>query len=283
MPDKIENALSHLGFRRFKPSKKLANFIDCYWFINTKNAQPLDSTEYLHPDGGMGIILNYGDPFFQLEKSNQAGTCMLDGTNTITRALGFNGIINSAGIRFKTAAAGLFFSHPLNELKNETASLGDIHLKHHSSLYYNLDKAKTYHEKIATIENWLYRCIQPEAEVSKVVMASIQLMNKNKGISPISKIAQKLDYSPRKIERLFRSQVGISPKEYSRILRIDAARTYMKHQQNMSLADIAYHLEFYDQAHFIHQFKQVVGMTPREYTKTRPWSPMPRPKSTAAQ
>ena len=274
LPENRENALSHIGFQRFEPSRKWADLVDCYWFMNTDYPLSLDSTEYLHPDGGMGIILNYGDPL-QFGESNQAGTCVLDGTNTITRALGFNGIINSAGIRFKPAGACQFFSQSLSELKNEMASLEGVHIKHHSDLYYKLDKAKTYYEKITIIEDWLYRSARPETVTSKAVAASIQLINKDKGILPISTLAQKLDCSPRKIERLFRAQVGMSPKEYSRNLRIDAARIYMKHYQHLSLADIAYQLEFYDQAHFIHQFKQVVGMAPREYCKTRSWSSMP--------
>jgi AraC-like DNA-binding protein len=264
MPQHRENSLSHLGFQRFTPSIKLARFVDCYWFINTPVSTSINYREYLHPNGGVGIILNYGDPL-QFDKTLHTDSCILDGTNTVTRELGLTGIIKTVGIRFKTAGACLFFLQPLSELKNETVSLADTQLKDYPYLYHELDRAKTYGAKVSIIEHWLYRCIQSEKRVSDVVTASITLINKNRGLLPIRTIAATLDYNQRKIERLFRAQVGMSPKEYSCTLRIEKARSYINRSQQMSFSEIAYQLGFYDQAHFINQFKRVVGITPREY------------------
>ena len=263
MPNNKDNSLSHLGFQRFEPSAKLSAIIECYWFINSDH--PINSNEFLHPDGGMGIILNYGDAF-QFDDILNNDLCILDGSNTLSKKLSLKGSLNAIGIRFKPAGANLLFSLPLNELKNETISLSDTTLKKPSELYYNLIEAQTFHSKVLVIENWLCHSLHSEKNISNVVLASLMLIKAHKGLLPIKSVASQLDYNQRRIERLFNAQVGMTPKEYSRILRIEQARAYIKNNKDSSFATIAYDLGYYDQAHFINQFKNVEGITPREYS-----------------
>ncbi len=100
MPNNKDNSLSHLGFQRFEPSVKLSAIVECYWFINSDYS--INSNEYLHPDGGMGIILNYGDTL-QFDDSLNNDSCILDGTNILSRKLSLKGTLNAIGIRFKPA------------------------------------------------------------------------------------------------------------------------------------------------------------------------------------
>ncbi len=263
MPNNKDNSLSHLGFQRFEPSVKLSAIVECYWFINSDH--PINSNEFLHPDGGMGIILNYGDAF-QFDDILNNDLYILDGSNTLSKKLSLKGTLNAIGIRFKPAGANLLLSLPLNELKNETISLSDTNLKNPSELYYNLIEAQTFHLKVSVIEDWLCRSLHAKKNISNVVSASLMLIKAHKGLLPIKSVASQLDYNQRRIERLFNSQVGMTPKEYSRILRIEQARAYIKKNKGGSFATIAYDLGFYDQAHFINQFKNVEGITPREYS-----------------
>lgn len=265
MSNKKGKPLIHLGFKRFEPSKQLSAFVECYWFINSDIDIPTNAKEYLHPEGGVGIILNYADPL-QFDGIEQIDPCILDGTNTLTRELGLKGVLDAVGIRFKAAGAHLLFSLPLNELKNETLSLANTPLKNFPGLYSKLAHAKTFSAKVSTIENWLCKSIQTEANTSNIVKQSLQLIKNQKGLVTIESVAKKLDYNQRRIERLFNSQVGMTPKEYSRNLRIKAAREYIK-SNNHSFTEIAYDLGYYDQAHFINQFKKVTGITPREYLR----------------
>ncbi|WP_370277516.1 helix-turn-helix domain-containing protein, partial [Pontibacterium sp.] len=70
------------------------------------------------------------------------------------------------------------------------------------------------------------------------------------------------------LERLFKQWVGISPKHYSRLLRVNLARSALrKAEGNISLTDAALNAGYFDQAHFNREFKQVVGLTPGQYLK----------------
>lgn len=263
MPNNKDNPLSHLGFQRFEPSINLSTIVECYWFINSDNL--VTSDERLHPSGGMGIILNYGDAL-QFDGVLNNESCILDGTNTLSRKLRLKGAVNAVGIRFKPAGAHLLFSLPLNEIKNETISLAHAMFKTPAEFYDKLIEAQTFHLKIAIIENWLCHSLRMNKNISNIVLESMRLIKNHKGLLPIKSVASQLDYNPRRIERQFNSQVGMTLKEYSHILRIEQARVYIKNNNNDSYAAIAHDLGYYDQSHFVNQFKKVEGVTPREYS-----------------
>ena len=266
MSDEIHPSLSHLGFNRVEPSADLIHVIDCYWFIKTDLKNPIKSVDYLHPDGGMGIILNYCDAM-KFEGEVNKDSCIFDGTTTHSRLLGLDGVFDSVGIRFKPAGAFLFLPMSLNEIKNETISLEDIQLKRHQKLYYQISKASTIKAKVLVIEKWLRQSLL-ERTTSPIVTESIHYINTHRETLSISLLAKTLGYGQRRIERLFSAQVGMTAKEYDSNLRIEDARNRIKHNKdNNSLTEIAYELGYYDQAHFTKKFKNCIGITPSAYSK----------------
>jgi transcriptional regulator GlxA family with amidase domain len=78
-------------------------------------------------------------------------------------------------------------------------------------------------------------------------------------------VADRLYISQRQLERLYKIHVGISPKKYARLLRVEQARIAIKNAPTLSAAEIGNATGFYDQAHFIREFKSIIGMTPNDY------------------
>ncbi|TXJ23716.1 MAG: AraC family transcriptional regulator [Chitinophagaceae bacterium] len=70
--------------------------------------------------------------------------------------------------------------------------------------------------------------------------------------------------STRQFERNFKEFAGFSPKLYSRIIRFQSAIEQYG-QTGKSLTEIAYDCGYYDQSHFIHDFKEFSGLHPRHY------------------
>jgi transcriptional regulator GlxA family with amidase domain len=75
--------------------------------------------------------------------------------------------------------------------------------------------------------------------------------------------------SQRQLERLYQNQVGISPKQYSQLLRVETARLVLGQMNKSSTANLAAELGFYDQSHFIREFSAVIGLTPYAYMKRK--------------
>ena len=263
MPPSCISPLTHIGFTRVEPSREYSEIIECYWFINTNKPVPINTYEQLHADGGHGIILNYAQSF-TFENKQILAKSFFDGTNTISRTLGLHGKLNAVGIRFKPTGASLQFSFPLNEIKNKVISLDDLNIPFHSDLYNRVNEAPTVKGKASAIEYWLSQAGNHSNYIPHNILESIKFIHLHKGTQAISSLEKHLGYSKRKIERLFNAQTGMSAKEYSTNLRMEFARNLIK-SNNKSLTEIAHELGYYDQAHFIKQFRKNIGITPGEY------------------
>ena len=162
MTNKIERSLSYLGFIQVQPSVKLAEVIECYWFLKTDVSTSIDSWEYLHPNGGMGIVLNFADPI-SFGDHRYTDTCIFNGTNTFTKEVGLYGVLETVGIRFKPTGASFFLPLPLSELKDQAVSLSELNIKNYSGLYCKIYKANTITQKVLIIEKWLCKFFDPIA------------------------------------------------------------------------------------------------------------------------
>jgi transcriptional regulator GlxA family with amidase domain len=85
----------------------------------------------------------------------------------------------------------------------------------------------------------------------------------------VNALAGKCFLSRRQFERNFKACSGFSPKLYTRIIRFQAAAKEYG-MQYQSLTDIAYRCGYYDQSHFIHDFKEFSGFHPKEYFYGKP-------------
>ncbi|HCA66133.1 MAG TPA: AraC family transcriptional regulator, partial [Pseudomonas sp.] len=93
-----------------------------------------------------------------------------------------------------------------------------------------------------------------------------QLLNRiaaSEGRARLADLLQSVPLGQRQLERLFRHQVGLTPKQFSRIQRVALVRRELRAGE--ALLDTALACGYSDQAHFIHDFKTVVGMTPGQY------------------
>lgn len=71
----------------------------------------------------------------------------------------------------------------------------------------------------------------------------------------------------RQLERYFKKQIGISPKQLGKVIRLQASLQMLANQKNETLTEIAYENHFFDQAHFIKDFKQFTGETPEQFKR----------------
>lgn len=83
----------------------------------------------------------------------------------------------------------------------------------------------------------------------------------------ISCYLKSLNYTERHTRRLFLKYIGIPPKKFMQIVRCQTALKFMLSKPTCPLTDIAYQLDYYDQAHFINEFKSFYNSTPLQFAK----------------
>lgn len=100
----------------------------------------------------------------------------------------------------------------------------------------------------------------------KLAQAVKKMQSEHSANTSIKEICRQTGYSLRTFERHMKRIVGITPKQLERILRYNRAIQFIsKSSSPLNWSGIAYHLGYYDQTHFIKEFKHFNGQTPSEY------------------
>nr|WP_255762662.1 helix-turn-helix transcriptional regulator [Halomonas alkalisoli] len=121
--------------------------------------------------------------------------------------------------------------------------------------------------RIALLEGYLLeRLRRHEAPEVPALVASLGWLQRRHGQASIAELVTELPFGQRRLERLFQHHVGLSPKRYARLLRVAHSRELIKQGgAASSLTDTAFTAGYFDQSHFIHDFKAVTGFTPGGY------------------
>lgn len=220
----------------------------------------------MHPHGRYGIVFNFGDAL-SLDGQVVHEPVFLDGVNTLSRKMGFLGKVELMGISFQEGGAYPILGIPLYELRDEITLLDVLNRPELLRLHARLQEVNSLPARIHLLEEWLLRCLLSGKEQSLMIPASLKILRQTGGHLSIPELARAFSISQRQLERLYQSQVGISPKEYSKLLRVETARLALKKWNEQTTTRLAMELGFYDQAHFIREFRAVIGITPYAYMK----------------
>ena len=262
-----EERLAYLNLVRIAPVRPLAAFVESFWYMQRDTTGQNAAHEFMHPGGGFGIVFDLRGGL-SLDGVPITDPVFLDGTNTRSRTMGFADTVELVGIRFRPGGAYPLLGLPLAELTDTTGLLDALRPRPLLALHEQISAAPSVAEKIGLLQTWLLTRLQPTSE--PLVLHSLNVLRERGGQIAIPDLAALLYISQRQLERLYHTQVGLTPKQYARLLRVEAARFALKQARGASLAHISAALDYYDQAHFAHEFKAVVGLSPRTYLQTHP-------------
>jgi len=156
-----------------------------------------------------------------------------------------------------------FASHPANELFNLSLSLNDIFDK--SSITEVEDKlaiATTDKDRIHIVEKFLVSQLK-DIQTDKLILEAVKLIYQSNGTIRIKELNEKLFISQSPFEKRFRKVVGTTAKKFASIVRFNTVLNNLN--ETKSLTEICYENNFFDQAHFIKDFKQFTGDTPENF------------------
>lgn len=190
---------------------------------------------------------------------------------------GITGISDSVKIFKNTAGIGTilvyfteigfaqFSSCPAQELFNQSVSLDNLFDKQKvSAVEENLAEALTDNERIKVVETFLEEQFK-EKEEDRLVVKAVTLIYGSKGSMRIKELLQQLHISQSAFEKRFRKLVGATPKKFASIVRFNTVLQDLG--QEKSLTEICYDNNFFDQAHFIKDFKQYTGDSPENFKR----------------
>ncbi|HRG88287.1 MAG TPA: helix-turn-helix domain-containing protein [Chitinophagales bacterium] len=250
-----------MKFDTYIPSEILRPFIKS--FVITENDE--ESIYKVLPDTGLVIGFQYKGRLFQIRQGqenilNRAG---ISGLSDGCRIFKNSPNIGTVLVLFRETGASHFFRQPLHELFRESISLDNFMLR--SELLFleeQLLEAATDGQRITVVERFLIDRMT-NTEPDKLVLAALALIHKSKGSIRIKELIEQLRTSQSPLEKRFRRAVGTSPKKFASIVRLK--HVIEQHKNLNSLTELGYEAGFYDQAHFIKEFKAFTGDTPERF------------------
>jgi AraC-like DNA-binding protein len=190
----------------------------------------------------------------------QLSSSGLTGLNDRYRVFHNTNDTGSVLVYFKEGAASAFFQQPIHELFKESISLDNFMLRSELLiLEEKLQESGSDKQRISVIERFLISKLNPGLQ-DLLVMSAISLIYKSKGNIRIKDLAKSLHISQSPLEKRFRQKVGTSPKKFSSLVRFK--NSIDRHRPGASLTDLGYEMGFYDQAHFIREFRNFTGDSP---------------------
>lgn len=251
-----------MNFTRFDPDEQLRNLVECYWIAEDDDRTPV--LQKIIPDGFPEIIFHYGDAY-KIKLGNQwelQSQSLFAGQITKFFYLENTGKSGMVGIKFKPSALTQLFGLKMDGFTDKVFSLKDVVGEKLSSLENKLrvgDRTKM----ISVIENELKKIV-PSRSKENIIDHAIRLTFLTHGMISVADICDQVNANERKLQRLFNNWIGLTPKFYARVIRFSYIFQLAQEKQ-LSWSEVGLESGFYDQSHFIRNFKAFTGEDPTKY------------------
>jgi AraC-like DNA-binding protein len=246
--------LHHLGFQAFAPSLHLRSWVQCYWLAQVNTLPAKGYIEKLYPDGGSTLTFYFED--------STLSTAVFDASYKLTYSH-FKKQVNCLGIRFHPGGAYQLLGQQIRDVHGKTIQASALNLAEFAMLMQQLAESRINKQRLYLLNSWLLK----QAERHQAQFGLIQyLWPKISGrITNINSLSQVSNLSRRQVERKFQQELGLSPSHFKLLHNVKLARQLIVQNPTHLLTDIGLASGFYDQAHFIRQFRQVTAQTPGQY------------------
>ena len=251
----------------FKPNSELANFVKCYWTLES-SIEETPKRNTIVPDGTMKLIFHYGDLYWHHPENGKSflqPRCFLIGQLTkpyIVEPIGKTGTFI---VRFHPNGFLPFIKTPIKEMENKPIDLKELFGKKGEKLERDVLDAVTTSDRIKIVEIFLLDLLKSKEVIDRIVNVTIETISKYKGQLSVNELSSQANLSRRMLARKFSSNVGLSPKQLSKIVRLQTSLKLLLQEEKTKLTDLAYENAYFDQAHFIKDFKEFTGITPKEF------------------
>jgi AraC-like DNA-binding protein len=250
-------------FQKFKPTEYLQQYIDCYYLIEGEYLDKV--SDIFFPDGCIEVVFNVDWEFYRNEQKESWAKVI--GQITEPLKVQAKGKGKCFGIWFLPHTFSLFSSIPLTELNDKSLALENIFSPDFIDLVGEYLHENKIQKLVESVDSFLIKSIKKSTHElkDKVANYAVRSIFINKGQANLELIAKDCNISSRYLQKIFLEKIGFNPKFLVRIVRFQQALDYVQFLQNNSLTNIAYQSGYFDQAHFIKEFKDFTSFVPSQY------------------
>ena len=257
-----------MDYQTYEPHPDLNALVSCYWTLEVpKTDDP--QKQRIVPDGCIEMAFILGDDIKRYTSDSDfilQPRAMVLGHTMQPFFIEPTGFVKSFAVRFYPYGFANFITTPISDLVDKETPIDQLFESESAAeLERNMIEADCTEQRISTIENFLLARLSEENTINRVVKNTVDSMFASKGSASVNSILKDDPSKRRQLERNFKKQIGVSPKQLSKVIRLQTALKMLLNDEAENLTDIAYQSDYFDQAHFIKDFKEFTGINPKAF------------------
>ncbi|MBV8325165.1 helix-turn-helix domain-containing protein [Chryseobacterium sp.] len=250
-----------MSYQKISPPFYLKPYIHHFLIIENKD----DSSTIFRvmADGYPGLIFQQGEGCFKDEKGNPFPKLFVHGLGTRFSQKTGEGKYLSIIVCLQPDALKTILGVDAYLLTNHHYTLDEVV---RNSLCQKLQEARTITEKLELLSVFIWRqIIRNKIPDQSEIRYMLNTLNTHNGLISLREIRDGLRISERSLERLVKSYFGVSPQLFMRIQRFQRALHFLESHPDRSFTDICYEYSYADQSHYIREFREFAGSTPKQF------------------
>lgn len=256
-----------MNLKIYTPSPPLQPYIKCYYLSESNYTQYVKDVFF--PDGCVEAVFHAGLDFYR----NEEKECWAKVIGQITRPLTMKAIGKgkSFGIWFLPHTFSLFSGISTHEINDKIIPSETVFSQHFIAFIKDCLFENDIKKLVEGTNNYLSKklSIPLNSIKERIAEYAIRYILTEKAASNLDKLVRDCNISNRYLQKIFIEKVGYSPKFFIRTARFQYALDHLTKYQTDSLTALAYQAGYYDQAHFIREFKEFTGFAPSQFQLTK--------------
>ena len=254
-----------------QPEKQLSPYVAFIWVFESSFGVPLADSRIIVPDGRAKIIVPYRNALCAAvntrllnAKEHQIFLVGIQSNpTTITSTATDTGTI---GMELTPKGLYHLFHLSMHEITNRMVSFEALFGPQGARLQQIVGDAEDPKEKIVLLQAALTHVLQKNEKEYALLDHTLDILTQTHGMIRVQELADHLGYTKRYVDLLFKEHVGVSPKSLASILRFQEVYQGWMQQKSPTFFRNHWPDYYYDQSHFIKEFKRFTGFTPQQYT-----------------
>ena len=245
-------------FNFYEPKPPLSRFVDRFWLF--EGSVPQTGSARILPTGTLELAINLREDQLGIYDAATPENCLRFSGAVVSGASRRGFAPDTAeeafilGVHFKPGGAFPFLGLPAGDLADSHVGLEELWGHAAGRLRERICEARTAKDRFELLEAALMERLCGEVEQHYAVSAALELFGKERGGPRVSEAAKDLGLSQRRFIDVFKAEVGITPKLFSRIQRFQHARSIIQRNPFPDWAAIELDLGYFDQSHLIREF-----------------------------
>ena len=258
--------LPGVHYAEWEPSPRLAPFVRRIWTLRGAASSGAVAAEPIVPDGCVELIFHLGDPFVQVVSGVQTiqPRAMVVGQATSPTIVGPSGVVDVIGVRFHPWSAAAVLRVSAGDLRDRVLPMDDVLGATAADLWTRLHDRPAAGSTRSHVERVIERMLMKRTPPDPAVAALVRHFAAHPTVPSIRGVASRFGRTSRWVQRTFAESVGLAPKMLVRIVRVQHVLGMARDNPAATWSSMAIQAGYYDQAHLIRDFRQLVGTTPTE-------------------